>query len=98
MIVAPIFLVKVEVSSCVNTIIWIILTGFGELENGDIIEVKTDYGDFYYSVYDSQVVLETETEKLPIQSDEEKLMIYTCYPFDSVGYTNTRHVIYAKKI
>lgn len=70
----------------------------GELESGDIIEIKTNYGDFYYSVYDSQIVLENETEKLPIQQGEENLMIYTCYPFNSVGYTNERYVVYAVNI
>lgn len=70
----------------------------GELKNGDIIEVKTSYGDFYYKLYKSQTVLETETEKLPIQKDEEILMIYTCYPFKSKGHTEYRYVIYAKKI
>ena len=69
----------------------------GELENGDIIEIKTNYGDFYYSVYDSQIVFETETEKLPIQQGEELLMIYTCYPFNSIGGTEYRYVVYAKK-
>lgn len=70
----------------------------GELKNGDIIEVKTSYGDFYYKLYKSQTVLETETEKLPIQKDEEILMIYTCYPFNNKGHTEYRYVIYAKKI
>lgn len=70
----------------------------GELRNGDIIEVKTSYGDFYYKLYKSQTVLETESEKLPIQKDEEILMIYTCYPFNSKGHTEYRYVIYAKKI
>ena len=70
----------------------------GELKNGDIVEVKTSYGDFYYKLYKSQTILETETEKLPIQTDEEILMIYTCYPFNGVGHTKYRYVIYAKKI
>ena len=70
----------------------------GELKNGDIVEIKTDYGDFYYSVYDSKIVLETETEKLPIQQSQETLMLYTCYPFDSVGHTEYRYVVYANYI
>ncbi len=70
----------------------------GELENGDIIEVKTNYGDFYYKLYDKQVVKETETDKLTIQRDSEKLMIYTCYPFNNKEYTEYRYVIYANKI
>ncbi len=70
----------------------------GELVNGDIIEIKTSYGDFYYRLYDEQIVLETETYKLPIQKNEEKLMIYTCYPSDNTGHTPYRYVVYANKI
>ena len=70
----------------------------GELSDGDIIEIKTSYGDFYYRLYDEQIVLETETYKLPIQKNEEKLMIYTCYPSDNTGHTPYRYVVYANKI
>ena len=70
----------------------------GELSNGDIIEIKTNYGDFFYQKYDEQVVLETETGKLPIQDNEEILMLYTCYNPEKVEHTPYRFVIYAKKI
>ena len=70
----------------------------GELSNGDIIEIKTNYGDFFYQKYDEQVVLETETGKLPIQDSEEILMLYTCYNPEKVEHTTYRFVIYAKKI
>ena len=70
----------------------------GELKNGDIIEIKADYGDFYYEVYDEQVVLETETDKLPIQKGEEILMLYTCYPVKDMEKTPYRYVVYAKKV
>lgn len=70
----------------------------GELKNGDIIEIETDYGDFYYELYDEQIVLETETDKLPIQKEKEILMLYTCYPIKDTEKTPYRYVIYAKKI
>lgn len=70
----------------------------GELKNGDIIEIKADYGDFYYEVYDEQVVLDTETDKLPIQKGEEILMLYTCYPVKDMEKTPYRYVVYAKKV
>lgn len=70
----------------------------GELQNGDIIEVKTEYGDFYYKKYDEQIVMETEYGKLPIQEEKEILMIYTCYPFKGTERTQYRYVIYAEKI
>ena len=70
----------------------------GELKSGDVIEVHTSYGDFYYKVYDTKTILETEVDKLPIQKNQEKLMLYTCYPFNSTGYTQYRYVVYANKI
>ncbi|MBQ3414388.1 MAG: class D sortase [Clostridia bacterium] len=74
------------------------LRNFGKLQNGDIIKVTTDYGEFNYKIYDMQIVKETEKDKLPLQKDEEIFMIYTCYPFNNVGYTTKRYVVFAKPI
>ncbi len=71
---------------------------FSELQKGNEIEVKTDYGDFKYKIYDMQIVNEDEPEKLPIQKDKEILMIYTCYPFVYIGYTTQRYVVYAELV
>ena len=71
---------------------------FGELEIGDKITIKANYGEFNYEIYDLQIVEEKETYKLPIQENEEKLMIYTCYPFNNIGYTTYRYVVYADLI
>ena len=42
------------------------------------------------------IVKETETYKLPIQKEEEILMIYTCWPINNVTYATKRYVVYAK--
>ena len=68
---------------------------FSELEIGDKIKITTDYGEFNYTIYDMQVIKETEFDKIPIQREEEKLMIYTCYPFTALGHTIYRYVVYA---
>lgn len=69
---------------------------FSEMKKKDKVKITTDYGEFNYEVYDMKLVI--ETDKLPIQKDEEILMIYTCYPFDNIGYTKQRYVIYAKLV
>ena len=69
---------------------------FSELQIGNEIYVKTTYGDFTYKIYDMQLINETETEKLPIQKEKEILMVYTCYPFNNIGYATQRYVIYAE--
>ena len=71
---------------------------FSELQIGNEITVKTSYGNFKYQIYDMQIVEETDTEKLPIQTDEERLMVYTCYPFNNIGYATQRYVVYAKLV
>ena len=35
---------------------------------------------------------------MEIQTDEEVLMVYTCYPVETLGEKKDRFVVYAKKI
>ena len=74
------------------------LRRFSDLKKGNIIKITTDYGEFNYKIYDMQIVKETEVDKVPLQHEEEILMIYTCYPFKNVGYTTRRYVVYAKPV
>lgn len=69
---------------------------FSELQIGDEIKVTTTYGEYNYKIYDMQLINETDTDKVPIQRDEEILMVYTCYPFNNIGYAIQRYVVYAK--
>lgn len=69
---------------------------FSELQIGNEIIVKTSYGEFKYKIYDMQIIKETELEKVPIQDEKEILMVYTCYPFNNVGYASQRYVVYAE--
>ena len=69
---------------------------FGELQIGNEIKVTTSYGEYTYKIYDMKLIKETETDKLPIQKDKEILMVYTCYPFNNIGYATQRYVVYAE--
>ena len=69
---------------------------FSELQKGHEIKVTTSYGEYVYKIYDMQLIKETELDKLPIQRDKEILMVYTCYPFNNVGYATQRYVVYAE--
>lgn len=71
---------------------------FSELQKGNEIIITTSYGKYKYEIYDMQIINETELDKLPIQKDKEKLMIYTCYPFNNIGYTKQRYVVYANLV
>ena len=69
---------------------------FSELQKGNEIEVTTTYGNYKYKIYDMQLINETDVDKLPIQKDKEILMVYTCYPFNNIGYATQRYVVYAE--
>ena len=69
---------------------------FSELQKGNEIEVSTTYGDFKYKIYDMQLIKETDVDKLPFQKEKEILMVYTCYPFNNIGYATQRYVVYAE--
>ena len=69
---------------------------FSELQIGDEIKITTSYGEYTYKIYDMELINETDVDKLPIQRDKEILMIYTCYPFNNIGYATQRYVVYAE--
>ena len=69
---------------------------FSELQIGNEIKVTTTYGEYNYKIYDMKLINENETDKLPIQDEKEILMVYTCYPFNNIGYATQRYVVYAE--
>ena len=69
-----------------------------DIKNGDKIILDVNYGKFVYEVYDAKIVYYTESDELPIQRDEEILMLYTCYPTDGYGHAVDRYVVYAKLV
>ena len=71
---------------------------FSELEIGDKIIVTTSYGEFEYVIYNYKIIHETDLEELPIQKEEEILMVYTCYPLHNIGYAYQRYVVYANLV
>lgn len=69
---------------------------FSELQIGDEITVKAVYGTYKYKIYDMKLIKETDVDALPIQKEKEILMVYTCYPFNNIGYATQRYVVYAE--
>ena len=69
-----------------------------EVQVGEQIIIETTYGTFYYEMTSSRIIDKKEEYLLPIQNEEELLMIYTCYPVTAIGLTNQRYVVYAKRV
>ena len=69
-----------------------------DIKEGDLVIVETIYGTFTYQAYDFKIIDATDEASLPIQDQEEILMMYTCYPRTAVGHADKRYVVYSKLI
>ena len=69
---------------------------FSELKIGNEIIVEATYGTYKYKIFDMKLINDTDVDELPIQKEKEILMIYTCYPFNNIGYATKRYVVYAR--
>jgi sortase A len=70
----------------------------GEVRVGDTIQINTNYGKYAYEVTEMKIVLNTDGTAYDLQKQEENLLLYTCYPFDTLGLTPNRYLVYAKYV
>lgn len=78
---------------------------FGPLEHiriGDIVEYNTNYGEYQYIVDEITIMKASEAEKQMehvLSLYEEKLILYTCYPFQSfMDKKEKRMFVFAKRL
>lgn len=70
----------------------------GDAKPGDLIEINTNYGKYVYEMTDSRVAEDTDSTAYDLSAPEENLILYTCYPFDRLGFTSQRYFVYAKYV
>jgi sortase A len=70
----------------------------GNLNIGDIINVKTTEGEFYYRIIETKIVESNDTNIITLQNKKEELILTTCYPFSYIGNAPERYIIFSEKI
>lgn len=71
----------------------------GEIKIGDIINISTHYGDFEYKITNTKIADANDSSNYDLeQQDKEEIILYTCYPFEIIGYKSQRLFVYADKI
>jgi sortase A len=68
-----------------------------DLKRDDLLYLQTPDSTVQYHVYDFQIV-DSRTFSLPADTEENTLLLMTCYPFDAItpgGYL--RYLVYAEK-
>lgn len=68
------------------------------LDLGAKIIIRANYGTFTYEVVDAKVIKDNDMASIPIQTEEEILMLYTCYPTNTIGFKSRRYVIYTELV
>lgn len=74
-------------------------THFKDLESvkiGDSVTIVTSYGVYKYTVNDLKVVDPKDTTAYDLGADHENLILYTCYPFNMMGFSKKRYFVYAE--
>lgn len=70
-----------------------------DIEIGEAVELRTNYGHYKYEVTDIRVLHKDDTSAFDLaQTEKELLVMYTCYPLDEIGMTDERMFVYAEKI
>lgn len=69
---------------------------FKDMQLGYKIYIDTSYGQYTYTVTETKIIKDNQVEELRLDSEKEILVLYTCYPFDELGLTNKRFVVYAE--
>ena len=69
-----------------------------EIKVGDKITINAVYGTFTYEVESTKVIDAKDNDAFPFYKDKEVLMIYTCYPVNTIGHKTHRFLVYAKKV
>lgn len=68
-----------------------------DVQIGDEVFIQTDYGTYVYQI--SDIYITTPDDVTPtVPTDEERLTMYTCYPFIKWGATPERYVVVADLI
>ena len=72
--------------------------GLKTVKKGDVIKIETSYGNYEYKITDKAIRDADDKSAYDLSADYENLILYTCYPFDSLGLTNDRFFVYAEKV
>lgn len=66
-----------------------------KMKKNDQIIIKTSYGTFTYKISSTKIIHQSNEAALEVDRNQERLILYTCYPTYTLGLKSERYVIYA---
>ena len=70
----------------------------GQVQPGSRVTLEMYYGSYEYEVTESFVGRSSDSTVYDLQAGEEKLILYTCYPFDQLTSTPYRFFVYCQPV
>lgn len=70
----------------------------GNAQVGDTVTFSTQYGDYVYEIESTAIMNHKDSAAYDLSADYENLVIYTCYPFNTLGLTAKRYFVYCKYV
>ena len=67
-------------------------------EEGATVTITTHYGVYTYEVTGTEILDYQDTSAYDFSREDENLILYTCYPFDAMGFTPDRFFVYARYV
>ena len=72
--------------------------GLKHAKEGQIVKIRTNYGNYKYEITGIKITDNQDRSAYDLDKNEENLIMYTCYPFDTLGLTDQRAFVYAKYV
>lgn len=72
--------------------------GLKYAEEGQLVTIRTSYGNYTYKITGTAVKKYDDSSAYDLTANKESLVMYTCYPFDEIGYTYKRFFVYAEPV
>lgn len=70
----------------------------GSANIGSMVHINTNYGSYTYKITSTKVAEAGDKTAYDLSAKNENLIMYTCYPFDTIGITSKRYFVYADYI
>lgn len=74
----------------------------GSAKIGDKITISTNYGNYVYEIFDIQIKKVDDLSDSKVNEElsytDNRLILYTCYPFNTLYSVSQRYFVYAKYV
>ncbi|MDR0691284.1 MAG: class D sortase [Streptococcaceae bacterium] len=72
-----------------------------KLANDEIFFIKTNYGTFLYKVLEFDIIKHDDNARIANELNKKnvrRVLLYTCYPLEAVGWANDRYIVIGEQI